>query len=129
MDREFKFRFWNNNDKTMEHETTVENGWGIGMNGCFRDLTEFGIVIMQYTGIKDRKGNLIFEGDVLENKKYGNKCYVAWGAKDLSYCGFVTIRIGEKHILGDLLYFSDKENLEVIGNIHQHPELIQCPKT
>lgn len=123
MNREFKFRFWNNNDKTMEHETSVENGWGIGMNGCFRNLAEFGIVIMQYTGIKDRKGKEIFEGDILENKVYGGTWQVCWARKDWDYAGFV-LRSPVSNS-DNLMLFKDKENLEVVGNIYQNLELLK----
>ena len=122
MSREFKFRFWDNEDKTMCYDVGVSDL--ADLNGQFT-LYPFG-VFMQYIGIKDRAGNKIFDGDIVENKVYGGRWQVCGPRKDWDYCGFVLRAIDGQD---NLIHFSDKQNLEVIGNIYQHPELIQCPKT
>ena len=66
--------------------------------------------VMQYTGLKDKNGVEIYEGDVLEYKN-GNKTAVYWNPVDVSYVPLAA---------EDWRYKS-----EVIGNIYQNPELIK----
>ncbi|MCM1115693.1 MAG: YopX family protein [Clostridium sp.] len=83
----------------------------------------------QYTGLTDRMGTKIFEGDILEfsedyDDKFGypatsyGKCIViydesllAWRIRGLDYEGS-----------DDLCQYADSE---IIGNIHDNPELLE----
>jgi len=79
------------------------------------------LVLMQYTGLKDKNGVEIYEGDILgyQDKKYK----VIW-----SHGGFGII-----NILNELDYASfhilnlNEMQYKVIGNIYSNPEL-QTPK-
>lgn len=79
------------------------------------------------TGLTDKNGMKIFEGDILRTK-YGRLCYVSW------FNGNATLRFDLKPIcnLDNLLKKApdkwdlwNKENLEVIGSIHDNPELLE----
>ncbi len=68
----------------------------------------------QYTGINDMNGKMIFDGDIL---KFGEYIWtVEWKADRLGY-GYV-----EK---ADRMLEFDGGNCEIIGNIHDNPELIK----
>ena len=69
----------------------------------------------QYTGLTDKDGNRIFEGDIVE--RLGDKCIVRWIEKDAKF-----IIIGGMTKLDFSLFFA--EHLEIIGNIHDNPELL-----
>ena len=81
----------------------------------------------QCTGLKDKNGRLIFEGDVLFYAekggvvKYDNGCYVfLWKTFDKYRPDFF-----KKCVLTNYANFN---NLEIIGNIHNNPELLEVEK-
>lgn len=73
----------------------------------------------QYTGLKDRKGTDIFEGDIVNIIRADENGKVEWRENDAAF-----------EVVGDCLEASFLENLyghdvEVIGNIHDNPELLK----
>lgn len=74
------------------------------------------IVIEQYTGLKDKNGRKIYEGDVLIDDSGEPVEY--WVVK-FSEGGFVGECAGVAEPLFELT------NLEIAGNIHENPELVE----
>lgn len=121
--REIKFRAWDTQLKTFLYSGFGGRTFSIFIKrvNCLRFL------INQYTGLKDKNGKEIYEGDILK--------WIAWG-----YPGN-EIESNEifinKH--GDLLHkvewnddgfnipytFEIQKYWEIIGNIHENPELIK----
>ncbi|MDY7596210.1 YopX family protein [Streptococcus suis] len=117
-----KFRAWDTfHNKWVKHFYITENGLIYNMEQPHRDLIgavpieQSGLVVMQSTGVFDKNGQEIFEGDVVNifGEKL-SKIYYSDGA----FC--VDILIG-----GTPLHAFLSEQLEIIGNIHRNPELME----
>ena len=123
--REIKFRAWDLKTKTMH---TVEN-----INFCGRETVTVqynpvkkicldSVLLMQYTGAKDKNGVEIYEGDIIRHQtgKYGTDFEIKWSP---ILCGFTAMQIESGHPSpqlnqGTMCYF------EVVGNIYENPELV-----
>lgn len=129
--REIKFRIWNPGGNNMLFD--IENVYdclkqqiafdksqpSIYHTPIAYDHTSEGMVWMQYTGIKDKNGKEIYEGDVLMYigtnmssmvVKFDNGCFVGEGP-------FNTLP------LKSYLDATDFESIEIIGNIYENSEL------
>ncbi|EPN8337522.1 YopX family protein [Listeria monocytogenes] len=96
----------------------------VGVSGCGNakctlcvDWYSFDdVLLMQYTGLKDKNGKKIFEGDVGWDEH--NECY-----------GVVKFEEGKflyvwENIVEDLWEVAD--GIEICGNIHENPELLEA---
>lgn len=90
--------------------------------------------VMQYTGLKDKNGKEIFEGDIV---KVGNN---EWYAKNYFFVeqvffGYKGVMFGDKtpygkqysssQVKGEREYYYDY--FEIIGNVYENPELLDKP--
>ena len=98
---------------------------------CYQYSFDAGLAILpvipetvgQYTGLTDKNRNKIFEGDICRNTRTGEVVSVAWHG---TMAGFVWSKREENSHLfdfGELFRAHDK--YEVIGNIHDNPELLE----
>lgn len=112
--REIKFRAWEFLNK--EHTEGQMVDWEIleRASGIFRDQELGNIVLMQSTGLKDKNGVEIFEGDIVA-WDFEKKCsgVVQW----YKHSWLVANEAGSD------MYFNHPDAYMVIGNIYETPNL------
>lgn len=86
-----------------------------------------GLELMQYTGLKDKNGVEIYEGDIVKGLKYKDSSSREFVEKvrflDGGFLPFCEA-YGESSGMLYELYFPF-EDVEVIGNVHENPELLE----
>ena len=122
MNREIKFRAWDNvNNQMLDvQELNFEDCFYGGyttvrttMYSDYFDIRE--MPIMQYTGLHDKNGKEIYEGDILKGTFYG------FPIPEYDYVFQIYWDEKEKGFMAS--YFEPSE-CEVIGNIYDNPELL-----
>lgn len=121
--REIKFRAWTGGEmRTDAHFcisegviTTHEDDGACGDPECCGDRSYWDEehedwILMQYTGLKDKNGKEIYEGDIV------NRFY-----SDGEVIGKLEIKIPD-------CFYGERKDMEVIGNIHENPVLIGMSK-
>jgi uncharacterized phage protein (TIGR01671 family) len=124
---EVKFRAWDEDgymffptaiefNKTHEGDTWVWKEGIFGQDGS-------AVILMQWTGLKDKNGKDIYVGDILKNK-HGSHFLVSW-PYDSMYVGPNERWVGCSPDYGErgILYLVFEKS-EVVGNRYQNPELI-----
>lgn len=125
-----KFRAWLKEEKEM---TLVDDMvWDrgdfqyIGDGITYQRLTHE-IELMQSTGLKDKSGKEIFEGDILKITDEHSWLEVVSFSENKAM--FVSKEIKRKTDIPETplydLFNTDIFKIEIIGNIHQNPELLE----
>ena len=109
-------------------EVMVSNGdiWIIDEDGVAGEwIVNNDLSLMQSTGLTDKNGKEIFEGDILniETDEENVRVEVSWDSKHALFV-FESKKYNEKEALGEL--FEDNSYpFKIIGNIHTNPELLE----
>lgn len=143
MSREIKFRAWDKIHKRMHYDIgfyIYDDGSGyvfdskntppkIGGEGWWLDVEEF--ILLQYTGLHDKNGKEIYEGDIV-NKRYFNmdiydgmgdvKMDIGRDSDGYHHGGWYGWMAGESSL------YDVASKCEVISSIYENPELLKGEK-
>lgn len=123
-----KFRVWLKEEKRMTdvHEMSFIDGevYLISDVTGFYAYEEF--KLMQSTGLEDKNGREIYEGDIVKFSDCDDDAYVTPVVWDKNYACFGVSFSGKYPISFDYLeeFYTELKDIEVVGNIYENPELL-----
>ena len=140
MNDRFKFRFW-----AKPHEPTKTEGYYVddadymvmtpygkvqieyycdnGYAGYIDSFEQDEIIVEQCTGLKDKNGKLIYEGDIcIPAKDMADNYGEIYRAESGTYSIKGKMKNGMEYDFGIYWHISD---YEVVGNIHENEELLK----
>jgi len=133
--RIIKFRAWSKNAVGMQYRTLAEyqeKGFGLPYPH------DPDVVVMQFTGLKDKNGKEIYEGDIvkwiefasIEEENEGiihdkGIGIIEWG-RQANEAEWLIVRDTDIHSLSSFpnRTMLERSDVEVIGNIYENPELL-----
>ena len=130
MNREIKFRAWHKTEEMFVDAKVFDFNVGLVGTSAYDNKdgrTKYGdimqnFIVEQYTGLKDKNGVEIYEGDIISYHRHRYEIVYSYGClglemEDEDYGGSKLVPLSEIHQM--------IINEEVIGNIHENADLLK----
>lgn len=106
MNRPIKFRVWNKHTLVMRESPSGYNA-----------LAPKDFIWMQFTGLLDKNGKEIYEGDIVTD---------TFEKREIIFDKEMACFVGKRTSDGDVRYLYNIHYWKVLGNIFEHPELSEA---
>lgn len=127
MGRDIKFRGWDSVNEVMLQVKSINFREGyVSLNEGDNSLTDTleMIELMQYTGLNDKDGKEIWEGDILERYGYWS-IRIEYDKGCLMVRDLDEVRYNNLILNVPICNFESINDWKVIGNIYENPELLE----
>ena len=112
--RPIKFRAWNKSTDYMMKDITITSKGTV-----FGAFPQYQYILMQFTGLHDKNGKEIWEGDIVKSRVWLN------GKDEGEFVGRIEYRAPRFLAIFEQNFEQSLQvNCEVIGNIYENPELM-----
>ena len=119
--REIKFRAWDGNQMSEEFMLSLEGE--VLSPETFPFTVRKDVVLMQYTGLKDKNGKEIYEGDIVNGDHWSieseTPCVIKFTDGKFEAC------MPDSNIAAYYAECRSPEEWEVIGNLYETPNLLE----
>lgn len=140
--REIEFRVWDSRKKSYFNKKDIaidnlgnifvfevcdDNDADLWHVRILSDLDNERYVIEQTTGLTDKNDKAVYEGDIIVQKPL-SKNSIGWTGKVIFKEGAFMAEVYERGKIVMYLFLSEfnaEKTCEVIGNIHENPELVE----
>jgi hypothetical protein len=126
MSREIKFRVWDGTAMVRPAYIDIHGQWYRGEAAIEAAEVEIS-QLMQFTGLKDKNGVDVFEGDIVRYQceslgtKWDDTYAIGWKWGHFTFGPFIFYA----NIPGVISDEKNQPRLEILGNIYQNPELLE----
>lgn len=118
----FKFRVWKGQENRMVYDVTYLNP--LILDPAIKEENKHNI-LMQCTGLKDKNGKLIYEGDIVKGEYLG---VIKFGEYQGNFTHYIKWQRKYADLLrGDINYWIEyaEKSIKVIGNIYLDSHLLE----
>ena len=129
MSREIKFRVWDSRNSTMSTQIIEQSDWGdylCNFGDYNADIADRSMIWLQFTGLLDKNGKEIYEGDLFDAWEGRSQYVVEWAENSAGlHLVWVSGDIGDSKIHHYFPVLMAQYQFKPIGNIYEQSPTVE----